>query len=220
MRRSRWWLAAGVAALLGVGPAWWVLWAQHPNAPAGAGNSPRAKAPARAAQAPQPSRPRPSVQEALLQPIPLPFARETPLVDVIQYLRRTLGAPVVLDRAALDRQDVLPQDTVQLDLEGVRLKTGLKLLLGPLGLTYRVVPEDNLLVITDAQGSDNPLDLIHEELRALHRDIHSLQDTVDELRELEAPGSREESGRSMRVSARRADRRSARGALGPLPGER
>ena len=56
------------------------------------------------------------------------------------------GAPikgaVVLDLAALGRQDVEPDDPVQLELEGVRLKTGLKLLLDQVGLTFRVVAED------------------------------------------------------------------------------
>ena len=57
-------------------------------------------------------------------------------------------------------------DTVQLELEGVRLKTGLKLLLDQLDLTYRVVPEDNLLIITDADGSADPFDQVLSELSA------------------------------------------------------
>ena len=88
---------------------------------------------------------------------------------------------VVLDLAALERQDVDADDTVQLELDGVRLKTGLKLLLDQVGLTYHVVAEDNLLIITDRQGSEDPLDRIWAELRTLHRDIHQIQDAVDEL---------------------------------------
>ncbi len=89
--------------------------------------------------------------------------------------------PVVLDLAALGRQDVDADDTVQLELDGVRLKTGLKLLLDQVGLTYHVVAEDNLLIITDRQGSEDPLDRIWAELRTLHRDIHDIQDAVDEI---------------------------------------
>ena len=89
----------------------------------------------------------------------------------------------MLDLAALDRQDVEPQDPVQLELDGVRLKTGLKLLLDQLGLTYRIVAEDNLMIITDVEGSEDPNGRIASELRALHRDLHELQDAVDELRD-------------------------------------
>ena len=59
----------------------------------------------------------------------------------------------------------------------------MKLLLDQLGLTYRIVAEDNLMIITDAEGSDDPNSRIVSELRALHRDLHELQDAVDELRD-------------------------------------
>ncbi|HKI43279.1 MAG TPA: hypothetical protein VKA66_23575 [Mycobacterium sp.] len=124
-----------------------------------------------------------TLQDALLRPYRFPFARPTPLEQVCTHLRQTLNAPVVLDLAALDRQNVDPQDAVQLDLEGVRLKTGLKLLLDQLGLTYRVVAEDNLMIITDSAGSEDSNDRIASELRALHRDLHALQDAVEELRD-------------------------------------
>ena len=45
---------------------------------------------------------------------------------------------VMLDIAALGRQDIEPEETVQLELEGVRLKTGLKLLLDQAGRPTRV----------------------------------------------------------------------------------
>jgi hypothetical protein len=124
---------------------------------------------------------RASVQDALVRSYRFPFSRPTTLAQVCLHLKETLGVPVVLDIAALDRQDVDKDDTVQLDLEGVRLKTGMKLLLDQVGLTYHVVPEDNLLIITDHQGSDDPLDRIWNELRTLHRDLHDVQDAVDEL---------------------------------------
>jgi hypothetical protein len=124
-----------------------------------------------------------SLQDALLRRFMFPFSRPTSLEQVCAYLKRTLKAPVILDLAALERQDVKPEDTVQLEIDGVRLKTGLKLLLDQVGLTYRVVPEDNLLVITDREGSEDPADRIWAELRALHRDLHDVQDAIDELRD-------------------------------------
>ena len=48
-----------------------------------------------------------------------------------------------------------------------------------MGLTYRIVPEDNLIIITDLEGADDPMDRILSELQALHRDLHAVQDDVD-----------------------------------------
>jgi hypothetical protein len=124
-----------------------------------------------------------ALQVALLRPYHFPFARPTPLFQVCAHLKQTLKAEVVLDLAALGRQDVDPDDPVQLELDGVRLKTGLKLLLDQVGLTFHVVAEDNLMIITDLEGADDPADRILSELKALHRDLHALQDDVDELRE-------------------------------------
>jgi hypothetical protein len=124
-----------------------------------------------------------SLQDALLRPFRFPFARPTSLQQVCIHLKQTLKATVVLDKAALDRQNVKPEDTVQLELEGTRLKTGLKLLLDQVRLTFHIVPEDNLMIITDREGSDDPTARIWSELQALHRDLHDLQDAVDELRD-------------------------------------
>jgi hypothetical protein len=130
----------------------------------------------------EPSRPgTASVQDILLRPFHFPFNRPTSLSQVCIHLKQTLGVSVVLDIAALGRQDVEPDDTVQLELDGVRFKTGLKLLLDQVGLTYHVVPEDNLLILTDRDGSDDPLDRIWSELRTLHRDLHDMRDAVDDL---------------------------------------
>jgi hypothetical protein len=124
-----------------------------------------------------------TLQDALLRPYPFPFAQPTSLERVCLHLKQTLKAAVVLDLAALDRKSVKPEDTVSLDLEGARLKTGLKLLLDQVGLTYRVVAEDNLMIITDAEGSEDPSERIWSELRALHRDLHDVKDAIDELRD-------------------------------------
>jgi hypothetical protein len=149
---------------------------------------PRASAGAGALDDRRPEQPGPeatasraTVQGLLLRPYRFPFSRPTSLTRVCAHLGHTLGVPVVLDLAALGRQDVEPEDTVQLELDGVRLKTGLKLLLDQVGLTFHVVPEDNLLVITDRDGSEDPLDRIWSELRALHRDVHDVRDAIDDL---------------------------------------
>ena len=122
-----------------------------------------------------------TLQDALLRPYHFPFSRPTSLAQVCAQLKETLKAPVVLDLAALDRKSAKPDDTVQLELDGVRLKTGLKLLLDQVGLTFRVIGEDNLMIITDQEGAEDPAERIWAELRALHRDLHAVQDAVDEL---------------------------------------
>ncbi len=170
MRWGRWALVlVGVASGV-VGSACWSLNAQERAA----------KATARAREPVPPA----SVQDALLQPFDLPFAEETSLEAVRAYLAKSLGGPVVLDPAALDRLELTADDVVQLDLKGVRLKVGLKLLLDPVGLTFRVEAEDNLLILTDAEGTDEPSKLILAEIKGLHREIHDLQDAVDDLRDL------------------------------------
>jgi hypothetical protein len=138
---------------------------------------------------------KPSIQDALLQPFDFRFGEPTPLVDVVRQLSGALRSPVVLDLAALDRIGVNRDQTVELELSQVRLKTGLKLLLDQVGLTYRVVPEDNLLILTDLEGSEDPLEQIRAELRELHKDVHDLQDTLDELLERLGGGSSAEGAR-------------------------
>ena len=65
-----------------------------------------------------------SLEVALLRPYRFPFARPTPLFEVCAHLKQTLKSEVVLDLAALGRQDVEPEDRVQLDLDGVRSRPG------------------------------------------------------------------------------------------------
>ena len=125
----------------------------------------------------------PSVQDALNRPFNFPFAKPTPLEEVAAHLGKQLNAPVAIDRAAIERLELKLDDPVQLQLEGVRLKTGLKLLLDQLDLTFQVIPEDNLLIITDAQGSEQPFDRILTEIKSLHRELHDVQDAVDDLRD-------------------------------------
>ena len=130
------------------------------------------------------ARPTASVQDAASQALSFPIRP----ADIAHRRQGPVGprpgAAVVLDQAAFDRLEIEPEDTVTLDLDGVRLKTGLRLLLDQVGLTYRVVAEDNLLVLTDKEGSDDPMERVMAELHELHRDVHDVQDAVDELREL------------------------------------
>jgi glycine/D-amino acid oxidase-like deaminating enzyme len=142
---------------------------------------PRARADAPAAAAT-------SVQDALLRPWRFPFKEPITLSDLAARLGRELNAPVVLDLSALDRLDLKPEGTVRLELDTVRLKTGLKLLLDQVGMTFRVIPEDNLLILTDREGAEDPLERLAAEVRELHRDVHDVQDALDEVRDLLGSG--------------------------------
>ena len=99
-------------------------------------------------------------------------------VDAIEALPEGLDLIV---ESVPERLELKLDDPVQLQLEGVRLKTGLKLLLDQLDLTFQVIPEDNLLIITDAQGSEDRYDRILTEIKSLHREMHDVQDAIDAL---------------------------------------
>lgn len=124
---------------------------------------------------------KPSLQDALLKPYSFDFATPTSLEQVARRLAADLGGEVVLDIAALERLDVEKDDTVELGLKNGRLKTGLKLLLDQVDMTYRLVPEDNLLIFTDREGSEDPIDRVWVELTEMHRELHDVQDAVEEL---------------------------------------
>ncbi len=187
MKWGRWAVLAALTVAASAGTVRWSLRAQDQRSrrggapvarPVPAPRVPDAKGAAGAAAGGD------SVQDALLRPLDLPFAEPTSLADVQKFLAGALGAPVVLDLAALDRLDLGPEDTVQLDLKAVRLKTGLKLLLDQVGMTFRVVAEDNLLILTDAAEGGEPIDRALRELKALHLEMHDLRDAIDDLRDL------------------------------------
>jgi len=116
-----------------------------------------------------------------------PFGKETPLSAVVAHLRRDLNAQVVLDVGALKRLKIDEKTPVQLELQDVKRSIGLRLLLEQVGLTFRVEDDDNLLIITDRQGAADPLDRIEARLDDLHRDVHAIQDAVEEVYQTLAP---------------------------------
>ena len=69
-----------------------------------------------------------------------------PLSEAITFLQNYTGLNVVLDPKALNDEGLTSAAPVSLTVNNVQLKTALKLLLRPLGLTYRV--EDEVLLIT------------------------------------------------------------------------
>jgi hypothetical protein len=99
-----------------------------------------------------------AILSKLEQPVTMAFPNETPLEDVLKYIKvmtqgpNDSGIPIYVDPVGLNEASRTLLSPVTLELEGVPLKTTLRLLLKQLGLTYTV--KDGLLTIT-AEGSDN-----------------------------------------------------------------
>jgi hypothetical protein len=92
----------------------------------------------------------------LEQPISMNFADEVPLEDVLKYIKSASegpnnpGIPIYVDPVGLQEADKTTTSPVTLDLEGVPLKTTLRLMLKQLGLAYCV--KDGLLIISSPHG--------------------------------------------------------------------
>jgi hypothetical protein len=92
------------------------------------------------------------IRDRLERPIPMRFADETPLDDVLKYIKQATttpdypGIPIYVDPIGLQEAERSMNSTVQIDLEGVPLRESLGLCLKQLGLTYEV--KDGRLRIT------------------------------------------------------------------------
>lgn len=92
-----------------------------------------------------------AIEAKLNEPIELNFEQEQPLGEVLNYLASYTGLNITPDQRALGEEGLTLNTPVSLKAKDVKLKTALKLLLQPLGLTYKV--EDNVLLITNPQAS-------------------------------------------------------------------
>jgi hypothetical protein len=104
-----------------------------------------------------------SILSKLDEPIAMSFANETPLEDVLKYIKSATagpndtGIPIYVDPVGLQEAEKTMTSPVTVDLEGVPLKTTLRLLLKQLGLTYTV--KDGLLTITNESSEDTPTEI-------------------------------------------------------------
>jgi hypothetical protein len=93
----------------------------------------------------------------LEDPISMSFANETPLDDVLKYIKQVTttptfsGIPIYVDPHGLQEAERSLNSTVQIDLEGVPLRRTLQLILTQLKLAYFV--EDGILVITSEESA-------------------------------------------------------------------
>ncbi len=98
-----------------------------------------------------------AVMKVLDEPIAMAFPQPTPLDDVIKYLRKaTTGrpgmrpVPIYVDPQGLSAVDATETSKVTIDLEGIPLRTSLRLVLKQLRLAYCV--RDGVLIISSVDG--------------------------------------------------------------------
>jgi RNA polymerase sigma factor (sigma-70 family) len=95
-------------------------------------------------------------------PVSMSFANEAPLEDVLKYIKSATtgandnGIPIYVDPIGLREAERTMTAPVTLDLEGVPLKTTLRLMLKQIGLAYCV--KDGLLIISCPDGIYNELE--------------------------------------------------------------
>ena len=122
----------------------------------------KAKKPARAedmSKGAAKTRNRSMILAKLDEPISMSFAEETPLEDVLKYVKQATttktyaGIPIYVDPVGLQEAEKSMTSTVRnMDLEGVPLRRTLQLLLKQLDLIYFV--DDGILYITSAESED------------------------------------------------------------------
>jgi type II secretory pathway component GspD/PulD (secretin) len=91
-----------------------------------------------------------ALEAKLNEPVSLNMEKQ-PLQEAVDFLRNYTGMNIVLDPKALNDENITSATPVTLAANNIRLKTALKLLLKPLGLTYKI--EDEVLLITSPQAS-------------------------------------------------------------------
>lgn len=103
------------------------------------------------------SKPEPNANEArilhaLEEPTSIEFV-ESPLNDVVDYLKDLHKIKIEFDKKALDAAGAAKDSPISWNLQGIQLKSALKLILEELDLTY-VVRNEVLLITTKETGAD------------------------------------------------------------------
>jgi hypothetical protein len=95
-----------------------------------------------------------AIEKALASPTQIEFV-ETPLQDVIDYLKDYHHIEIQIDAKALNDVGVDPSKTITKNLKGISFRSALKLILRELKLTY--VIQDEVLLITTPQQAETRL---------------------------------------------------------------
>jgi RNA polymerase sigma factor (sigma-70 family) len=81
--------------------------------------------------------------------------QDMPLSEALEIISQQHPLPVVLDTRALEEIGLTPDQTVSIQLRGVKLRSALRLLLSDLDLTYTIQGES--LVVTTPEAEENQL---------------------------------------------------------------
>jgi hypothetical protein len=99
------------------------------------------------------------IREQLNEPLSMPFPNQTSFQDVIKYIKTATrapklpdGIPIYIDPQGLKAAAIKEDARIVINLEGVKIKTSLRLLLKQLGLGY--VVKDGLLIITNLPSDE------------------------------------------------------------------
>jgi hypothetical protein len=92
------------------------------------------------------------IDEALKSPTAIEFV-QTPLGDVIDYLKDLHKIEIQLDKKELEGMSIGPDTLVTVSLKGISLRSALRLFLDDLGLKF--VVHDEVLLITSPPKADN-----------------------------------------------------------------
>jgi hypothetical protein len=112
-----------------------------------------------------------AIHKKLNEPISMSFANETPLEDVLKYIKSATqgpndtGIPIYVDPVGLAEAEKTLTSPITMDLEGVPLKTTLRLMLKQLGLAYCV--KEGVLYISSVNGIFQEL----EEFESTHPEM-------------------------------------------------
>ncbi len=127
---------------------------------------------------------------ALRQQIPMSFENETPLEDLLNYIKKETesddlpkGLPIYVDPVGLMEAERTIQSPIQLNLVGIPLEKTLKLALDQLCLGYFI--RDGMLLISAKESLDyeknDPTTLLLNELAALRHEVFELRKEVKAL---------------------------------------
>ncbi|MEW4567161.1 hypothetical protein AB1L88_04775 [Tautonia sp. JC769] len=125
-----------------------------------------------------------AVANVLEEPLDLDFGEETPLSEVLEFVRDATvsprfpeGVPIVVDELGLKMVERSLGSTTRLTLEGVPLKTTLRLLLDQIDLIYWLHPDGYLVVTADRGPMTSRFQtlMLFEELRVLRGEVERLK---------------------------------------------
>ncbi len=91
-----------------------------------------------------------NIERKMTEPVTLSFANQS-LREIIDYIRGDHGINIFVDEPALAEKGITLDSPVTIKLENISLKSGLKLLLNLVHLTY-VVADDVLKITTEEQA--------------------------------------------------------------------